>query len=61
LASSPNRNWLLANSPEPPTYTFGTFAPVTAVPIAQVPNATNPRSYSPAAPIGITVGVRATF
>ncbi len=42
-------------------YTLGTFSPTSAVPIAQAPGATNPRSYSPAAPIGIVVGIRATF
>jgi iron complex outermembrane recepter protein len=29
--------------------------------IAQVPGATNPRSYSPAAPTAGTVGIRFTF
>ncbi len=42
-------------------YTFGTFSPVTSVFLAQAPNATNPRSYSIAAPAGGFVGVRATF
>ncbi|HEV2100150.1 MAG TPA: TonB-dependent receptor, partial [Stellaceae bacterium] len=42
-------------------YTFGTFSPTSAVPIIQAPGAANPRSYSPAAPIGATVGIRATF
>jgi iron complex outermembrane recepter protein len=42
-------------------YTYGTFGPTSAVPIAQAPGATNPRSYSPAAPIGALVGVRVTF
>jgi iron complex outermembrane recepter protein len=42
-------------------YTYGTFGPTSAVPIAQAPGATNPREYSPAAPIGALVGVRATF
>lgn len=42
-------------------YTYGTFGPTSSVPIAQAPGATNPRSYSPAAPIGVLVGVRATF
>jgi iron complex outermembrane receptor protein len=31
------------------------------VPIVQAPGATNPRSYSPAAPIAGFVGVRLTF
>jgi outer membrane receptor protein involved in Fe transport len=42
-------------------YTYGTFSPTTAVYLAQAPNATNPRAYSPAAPIGGFGGVRITF
>ncbi len=42
-------------------YTFGTFSPTSSVPIVQAPGAADPRSYSPAAPIAVTVGVRATF
>ncbi len=42
-------------------YTYGTFSPVSSVFLAQAPNATNPRSYSPAAPIGGYGGVRVTF
>ncbi len=42
-------------------YTYGTFSPTTTVFLAQAPNATNPRSYSPAAPIGVLVGVRVTL
>ena len=42
-------------------YTFGTFSPTTSVFLAQAPNATDPRSYSPAAPLGVFVGVRLTF
>jgi outer membrane receptor protein involved in Fe transport len=42
-------------------YTFGTFAPTTSVFLAQTPNATNPRAYSPAAPIGVFGGVRVRF
>jgi iron complex outermembrane recepter protein len=42
-------------------YTFGTFSPTTSVFLAQAPNATNPRAYSPAAPIGGFGGVRITF
>ncbi|HTV87654.1 MAG TPA: TonB-dependent receptor [Stellaceae bacterium] len=42
-------------------YTYGTFGPTSSVPIAQAPGATNPREYSPAAPIGAFAGVRATF
>lgn len=42
-------------------YTFGTFSPTSSVYLAQAPGATNPRSYSPAAPIGGYAGVRVTF
>ncbi|MBS0642177.1 MAG: TonB-dependent receptor, partial [Proteobacteria bacterium] len=42
-------------------YTFGTFSPTSSVFISQAPGATNPRSYSPAAPIGGFGGVRVTF
>jgi outer membrane receptor protein involved in Fe transport len=42
-------------------YTYGTFSPTTSVFVAQAPNATNPRAYSPAAPIGGFGGVRITF
>jgi outer membrane receptor protein involved in Fe transport len=42
-------------------YTYGTFSPTTSVFLAQAPNATNPRAYSPAAPIGGFGGVRVTF
>jgi iron complex outermembrane recepter protein len=41
--------------------TFGTFSDVSAVPIAQVPNATDTRSLSPAAPIAAYGGMRMTF
>jgi len=42
-------------------YTFGTFSPTSSVSLAQAPGATDPRSYSPAAPIGGFGGVRVTF
>jgi len=42
-------------------YTYGTFSPTTSVFLAQAPNATNPRSYSPAAPVGGFVGIRITL
>jgi iron complex outermembrane receptor protein len=42
-------------------YTFGTFSPTAAVFLSQAPNATNPRAYSPAAPVGGFGGVRITF
>jgi outer membrane receptor protein involved in Fe transport len=41
--------------------TFGTFSPTSSVYLSQAPNATNPRAYSPAAPIGAFGGVRVTF
>ncbi|MGH7038423.1 MAG: hypothetical protein ACREE1_09840, partial [Stellaceae bacterium] len=52
---------LLENAFDVTYYTSGAFSPVTAVPNTLVPNATNPRGYSPAAPIAVTVGLRATF
>ena len=52
---------LLENAFNATYYTFGTFSPTSSVPIVEAPGATNPRSYSPAAPIAVTVGVRATF
>jgi outer membrane receptor protein involved in Fe transport len=42
-------------------YSYGTFSPTTTVFLAQAPNATNPRAYSSAAPIGGFGGVRITF
>jgi outer membrane receptor protein involved in Fe transport len=42
-------------------YTYGTFSPTTSVFLSQAPNATNPRAYSPAAPIGGFGGIRVTF
>lgn len=42
-------------------YTFGTFSPTSSVFLAQAPNATNPRSYSLAAPIAGFGGVRVSF
>jgi len=42
-------------------YTFGTFSPTTSVFLAQAPAATNPRSYSLAAPVGAFAGVRVAF
>jgi outer membrane receptor protein involved in Fe transport len=42
-------------------YTFGTFSPTSSIPIAQVPGASNPRSFSPAAPVAAYGGVRVTF
>ena len=42
-------------------YTYGTFSPTSAVFLVQAPGATNPRSYSPAAPVGAYGGVKVTF
>jgi outer membrane receptor protein involved in Fe transport len=42
-------------------YTFGTFSPTNSVFLAQDPNATNPRSYSLAEPLGFFGGVRVKF
>jgi outer membrane receptor protein involved in Fe transport len=42
-------------------YTYGAFSPTSSVYIAQAPGATNPRSYSPAAPIAGFGGVRISF
>jgi outer membrane receptor protein involved in Fe transport len=42
-------------------YTYGTFSPTSSVYLAQAPNATNSRAYSPAAPVGVYGGIRVTF
>jgi outer membrane receptor protein involved in Fe transport len=42
-------------------YVYGTFSPTSSVYLAQAPNATNPRSYNIAAPIGGYGGMRMTF
>jgi outer membrane receptor protein involved in Fe transport len=42
-------------------YIYGTFSPTSSVAITQAPNASNPRSYNIAAPIGGFGGVRVTF
>jgi len=42
-------------------YTFGTFSPTTSVFLVEAPNATNPRAYSPAAPVAGFVGIRVTY
>jgi len=52
---------LIENAFNTAYYTFGTFSPTSSVFIAQAPGAANPRSYSPAAPIAGTVGIRVTF
>lgn len=38
--------------------TFGAFSPTADVPIAEAPNATNPRSLSPAPPLSVYAGAR---
>ena len=52
---------LVENVNDAKYYTYGTFSPTSSVFLAQAPNATNPRSYSPAAPVGGFGGVRVTF
>jgi outer membrane receptor protein involved in Fe transport len=52
---------LIENAFNTAYYTFGTFSPTSSVFIAQAPGVANPRSYSPAAPIAGTVGIRVTF
>ena len=42
-------------------YTYGTFSPTGSVYLSEAPNAANPRSYSPAAPLAGFGGVRLTF
>ncbi|HEX3888966.1 MAG TPA: TonB-dependent receptor [Phenylobacterium sp.] len=42
-------------------YTYGTFSPTSSVFLSQAPAASDPRSYSPAAPVGGFGGVRLTF
>ena len=42
-------------------YVYGTFSPTSSVFLSQAPNATNPRSYNLAAPIGGFGGMRLTF
>ena len=42
-------------------YTYGTFSPTSSVFLAQAPGATNPRSYSPSAPVAGYGGLRVTF
>jgi outer membrane receptor protein involved in Fe transport len=42
-------------------YTYGTFSPTSSVFLVQAPGATNPRAYSPAAPIGAFGGVKVSF
>jgi outer membrane receptor protein involved in Fe transport len=52
---------LIENLTDTKYATFGTFSPTSAVPLIQAPGASNPRSLSPGAPIGIWGGLRVTF
>jgi len=52
---------LVDNVTDSKYYTYGTFSPTASVFLSQAPNATNPRAYSPAAPIGGFGGLRVTF
>ena len=52
---------LVSNVTNAKYYTFGTFSPTSSVFLAQAPTATNPRAYSPAAPVGGFAGVKVTF
>jgi outer membrane receptor protein involved in Fe transport len=52
---------LLQNALNATYYTFATFSPTSSVPIVQVPNATNTRSYNIGAPIAAFGGVKVTF
>jgi outer membrane receptor protein involved in Fe transport len=51
----------IENAADARYYTYGTFSPTAAVRLAQAPGAANPRSYSPAAPIGGFGGIRVNF
>jgi outer membrane receptor protein involved in Fe transport len=52
---------LMQNAFNATYYTYGTFSPTTSVPIVQVPNATNTRSYNIGAPIAAFAGMKLTF
>jgi outer membrane receptor protein involved in Fe transport len=52
---------LIDNALDQKYSTFGTFSPTSSVFIAQVPGASETRSYSPAASIAATAGVRVEF
>ncbi|HUA56007.1 MAG TPA: TonB-dependent receptor, partial [Candidatus Sulfotelmatobacter sp.] len=52
---------LIQNATDTHYATFGTFSPTSLVPILQAPNASNPRSLSPGAPIGVWAGLRVAF
>ena len=51
----------LENVTDQKYFVYGTFSPTSSIFLAQAPNATNPRSYNLAAPIGGFGGVRVTF
>lgn len=51
----------LQNATDARYYTFGTFAPTASVFLSQAPRATDPRSYSLAAPVGAFGGIKLTF
>jgi outer membrane receptor protein involved in Fe transport len=61
LASNVQVFALINNAFNARYYTFGTFGPTAALPIAQAPGAANPRQYTVAAPIGAKLGVQVTF
>jgi len=61
VASNVQAFALINNAFNAQYYTFGTFGPTSAAPIAQAPGAANPRQYSLAAPIAVKLGVRVTF
>lgn len=42
-------------------FTYGTFGPTSAIPIAEAPGAANPRSLSPGAPVEAYAGVKMRF
>ncbi|MEJ0049049.1 MAG: TonB-dependent receptor [Rhodospirillales bacterium] len=51
----------LQNVTDTSYYTYGTFSPTSSVFLVQAPGATDPRAYSPAAPIGAFGGVKVSF
>jgi outer membrane receptor protein involved in Fe transport len=52
---------LLENTFNTTYYAFGRLLAISSVSIVQAPGAINTHSYSPAAPIAGTVGIRITF
>jgi outer membrane receptor protein involved in Fe transport len=51
----------IQNATDARYYTYGTFSPTSQVYLEQAPGASNPRAYSPGAPIGVFGGVKVTF